>query len=71
MVTIYRKLSGHVHLPQSSPDAVDVVVGIVDGKEAQLIQCALKANNLPVRIKALLFPYEEEEEEEEEEVEES
>lgn len=71
MVAIYSKLSGHQHFPQTSPDAIDVVVGIVDGNEAQLVKCVLEENNVPVRIKALLFTNEVEEEKEEEEVMES
>lgn len=51
--TIYGKLSGDVHFFQSSPDAVDVVVGIVNTQEAAVLKCTLESHNIPWRMNYL------------------
>eukprot|EP00200_Dunaliella_tertiolecta_P006227 CAMPEP_0202347826 /NCGR_PEP_ID=MMETSP1126-20121109/6022_1 /ASSEMBLY_ACC=CAM_ASM_000457 /TAXON_ID=3047 /ORGANISM="Dunaliella tertiolecta, Strain CCMP1320" /LENGTH=197 /DNA_ID=CAMNT_0048939433 /DNA_START=263 /DNA_END=856 /DNA_ORIENTATION=+ len=53
MRDIYNKLSGHTHSYQTSFDTVDVVVGIVDAKEAQVLKCVFEACNIQVQIKKL------------------
>lgn len=53
---MYSKLSGHTHHYQRSVDVVDVVEGILDGKEARVMKCIFECNNIPVRMRQLLEP---------------